>query len=630
MEKWKLLLKMIRYNKNAYKMYLYCNIFAVSLFTALLSIYQNNSFSNNSEIDGSISSNVFAPTVLMGLFLILFIPYAYTAFLKGRKQEYAVFMVLGMTESEVVANMFLECSIVSVAGGITGLIFGSGLSFIFLVFLHHIIGLRSVQWECHIETYKITVILYACAVIIILCINILRIIRSQILELFKAKYKEEKKKKGSMCKLLLGLGIFCIGILLMTIVYDFNRTYIWFFSIGFSIGGIAVIICNLDFLMRRFHKKSWKISLSFVLQNIKSWRIVTFISACLFGILIFFLGHGIVTYPNFKSNAITYSPYDLFYVTYQDINNIGMEQIEDILNRNEIHITEEKTVEVLRGMACNIINADEINEKMGRDFQVEEGEFIQLFQIDQNDGYEHDTSPLPALSVNLGDDGEMQIRLKESCVDILFNSCKSLGDFTLIISDTDFKKIKMSSREYLAENAVMINFDHWRKSEQAIEELQNVMEKSNGLTAEDQYLYRIASKLEKYTIAVQSSSVLVFFMFFVAFVFWSSANAAIYFKMKSELEEERRIFFNLYRVGILEKELQNILLKKNFFYYFVPFMIGGAFGIFYCYSVNAIYDYGIIGLICGGVIAIIICMMQMFVCWRAIQYEYHEFVRLYC
>lgn len=79
----------------------------------------------------------------------------------------------------------------------------------------------------------------------------------------------------------------------------------------------------------------------------------------------------------------------------------------------------------------------------------------------------------------------------------------------------------------------------------------------------------------------------------------------------------------------MEKELQNILLKKNFFYYFVPFMIGGAFGIFYCYSVNAIYDYGIIGLICGGVIAIIICMMQMFVFWRAIQYEYHEFVRLY-
>lgn len=624
MKKLKLILKMIRYNKNAYKMYLYCNTFAVALFTALLSIYYNDSFTNNNKIDSSISSNVFAPTVLMGLFLILFIPYAYTAFLKGRKEEYAVFIVLGMTESEVIMNMFLECLIISIVGGFSGIVIGSGFSYVFLVFLDYIIGLHSVQWEYHIATYKITAALYVCVVIIILFINVLQIVKTEILELFKAKYKEEKRKKGSENKLLLGLGILCIGILLMMLGYDFNHTYVYFFWIGVSISGIALLICNFDILMDRFYKKSWKISLALVLQNIKSWRVVTFISVCLFGMLIFFLGSCIVAYPNSKNNAITYSPYDLFYIKYQDVNNIGRAQIEEILNKNEIFITEEKTVEVLRSATCNIINADEINEKLGQNYQMEEGEFIQLFQVEPNDGYEHDLYPLQSLSVDLKDNGDMQLKLKESSIRILFNSCKSLGDFTLIINDKDFNIIKMSSREYLAENAVMINFDNWRKSGPAIEELQNVMEKSNGLTSEEQYLYRLSSKIEEYTIAMQSSSVLVFFMSFVAFVFWCSINVAIYFKIKSELDEEKKFFINLYRVGILEKEIQNIILKKNFFYYFIPFIIGGTLGIFYCYSVNAIYDYGTIGLICGGMVTMIICIMQLLVFWRIIQNECNE------
>jgi len=624
MEKIKLLLKIIRYNKNAYKMYLYCTIFAVALFTALLSIYHNNSFTYNSRIDSRISSNVFAPTVLMGVFLILFLPYAYTAFLKGRKQEYAVFMVLGMTEPEVITNMFLECFIVSLAGGIMGIIIGSGLSFVFLVFLHYIIGLRLVQWELHLETYKIVAALYVCTVIIILCMNILQIIKAEISELFKAKYKEENRKKGVKYKLVSGVLILCIGILSMMLVYDFKHSYIWLISMGVCITGIAIIICNFDVLAGKFCKKGWKISVALVMQNIKSWRIVTFISTCLFGILILFLGYCIVTYPYSQNNAESCSPYDLFYVKYQGINSIEMQQIEDIFNKYGISITGEKTVEVLRSVACNIINADEINEKSGQDYQVEEGEFIQLFQVDLRDGYEHDISPLQTLSVDLKDMGEMRLRLQESRMGILFNSCKSLGDITLIVNDRDFQKIKMSSCEYLDENAVMINVDNWRKSQPAIEELQKIMEKSNGLSAEDQYLYSLSSKIEEYTIARQSTVVLVFFMFFVAFAFWGSANIAIYFKMKSELPEEKNIFFNLYRVGILDKEIWNIILKKNFFYYFVPFIAGGAFGMFYCYTLNAIYDYGFKSLICGGVAVVIFCIMQLFVFSRVIQNEYLE------
>lgn len=84
---------------------------------------------HNIQIDGMITGNSYAPTVLAGLFMLLFIPYAYGAFLKKRKQEYALFLTLGMTQKEVILNMSAECLILSLSAGITGLLCGTGLSF---------------------------------------------------------------------------------------------------------------------------------------------------------------------------------------------------------------------------------------------------------------------------------------------------------------------------------------------------------------------------------------------------------------------------------------------------------------------------------------------------------------------
>lgn len=624
MEKFKLLLKMLSYNKNNYKMYLYCNIFAVALFTAFLSVYHNESFMSNYKIDSSISSNVFAPTILMGLFMVSFLPYAYTTFLKGRKQEYAVFMVLGMTESEVLVNMFLECLIVSAAGAGIGLVAGSVLSFIFFIVLRDRIGLQSVQWEYHVQAYEITVILYVCVVVIILFIHSIQFLKTEILDLFKARFKEENRKRGSGVRLMLGVGILFLGIFCMLAGYDFHRTYIWFLSIGISMAGMMFIIFNFDFVIKRCAKREWKISISFVLQNMKSWRIAVFISAFLCWMLIFFLGHCMVTYPNFTNNAVTYSPYDLFYVKYPGINQMDVGQIEDILNKNGIALTGLEEVEILRSGACNIINAREISEKTGHSYQVEAGKFIQLFQADLNDGYEHDIRPMQTLLFDLKGNQKMQLRLKESSVRVLFNSCNSLSDITLILNDKDFEKIKRFSQEYFTEYAVMIRFDHWINSAPAIEELQAMMEKSNGLLQEDQNLYHLSSKVEKYTIAKQSAGVLNFFMFFVAIVFWGAANATIYFKIKSELNEEKRQVYKLFRIGILETEIRNIILKKNVFYYFISFLTGGSMGVFYSFCVNEIYRYGKTGLLYGGLVTAILFIVQLLVFWFVSKKEYQE------
>lgn len=148
------------------------------------------------------------------------------------------------------------------------------------------------------------------------------------------------------------------------------------------------------------------------------------------------------------------------------------------------------------------------------------------------------------------------------------------------------------------------------------------MRQSNGLSVEDQFSNRLASKIEAYTTARQSSDVLLFFLFFVDMMFFGAADVSIYFKIQSELKEETHTVLKLYRIGITDKELWKILRRKNSCYYMLPLMFGILSGVYYSYCVNALYGYGTIGFICGSLVAVITFVIQIFVIWLTTKNEY--------
>ncbi|NBH13103.1 ABC transporter permease [Lachnospiraceae bacterium] len=617
----KILFKMIRYNHKSYKLYMYCNTFTMTLLFAFLSICSNDSFMHSYYIDSKISYNILAPAALICLFTILFLPYAYKAFLKGRKQEYSILMTLGMTEREVIANMFLECLTVSSIGCIAGLICGSGLAALFFLFLRYTIGLTTIQWEFHISAYLAALILYTGVIIIILFINILEFIKANLAELMSAKQKEERKKRGTMPRLIIGCGTLFLSFFIMLSVYSSGKTNLSLLSMGTAIIGIALTVSNFDSVMPKNIKRNWKISISFLMQHQKSWKTVTFLSASLFGLLIFFSGLSITLYSNSLSNAMTYSPYDLFYVQDHISNRISSRKLEHILNNNGVSVSSRKKVEMLRNGAFNIISAKELHKKLGTNYQPVEGSYIQLFQEDLNDGYEHSLTPLGTLKIPLKNNQELPLQFQEQKIEILFNPCKSLADITIIVNDKDFQNIKKLAQGFIPQNAIMINLDNWKISGTAIRDLQNSMAELNNFSEEDQYVSSLSSKIQAYTAEKQASEVLTFWIFFVDLMFFAAADIMICFKIKSELKEETRMIFSLYRIGITAKEQWNILLKKNFCYFLPSLLLGIIFGIFYNYNVNNVYHYGHLGWVCAGIVSVIVLILQILITISVTKHE---------
>ena len=104
------------------------------------------------------------------------------------------------------------------------------------------IGLRSMKWTLHLGAYVSVGKVYALVVIIILLLNIVRFLHAEILELFNARYKEEKGKKGSNIFLLLGILLIIVAVIVMLYAYNFEKTYIWFISTGIIITGIGIML----------------------------------------------------------------------------------------------------------------------------------------------------------------------------------------------------------------------------------------------------------------------------------------------------------------------------------------------------------------------------------------------------
>ena len=280
-----------------------------------------------------------------------------------------------------------------------------------------------------------------------------------------------------------------------------------------------------------------------------------------------------------------------------------------------------KKVEMLRNGAFNIISAKELHKKLGTNYQPVEGSYIQLFQEDLNDGYEHSLTPLGTLKIPLKNNQELPLQFQEQKIEILFNPCKSLADITIIVNDKDFQNIKKLAQGFIPQNAIMINLDNWKISGTAIRDLQNSMAELNNFSEEDQYVSSLSSKIQAYTAEKQASEVLTFWIFFVDLMFFAAADIMICFKIKSELKEETRMIFSLYRIGITAKEQWNILLKKNFCYFLPSLLLGIIFGIFYNYNVNNVYHYGHLGWVCAGIVSIIVLILQILITISVTKHE---------
>ena len=547
--------KMLKVGFHKYRLYFLCNLSAAALFCCFAVISTNRTFMNGSIVNSSISNNIYLPFFLSAVFLIFFLPVSCQAFLASRKQEYGVMFSLGMSRKEAFENLLFENVLISVLALAIALVAGTVLSFLFFAVIIYAIDVHGVQWQFCPEAYKLTAVLYTVVVAVSFILNAGRLMLDKIGTLMKAQYRAEK------------------------------------------IGKIGTILCRLAPNYMTFHL----VGLSFVRRHKKEWGLRYLLASLMIAVSVTLAGICLTLYPAFLQDAKSYSPYDMVYSEIYGMNQVPLQDVIHILEKNGVAVEQIIRLPYIRDDVFNYFPVTEINRDFGCDYQIQEGQFLNLFQYDLEDGYEHNIQPVSAVTIS----GDRKLRSVGTDVKILFNQNPTFADKTLIINDSDFAKLRADTPGG-AGIANLFQFQNWEDSYAGVSGVKEYLYENNPLDENEQLYYEISSKVEKYQDAEKSGEFLLFLMAFVIGLIIMTAFLLIHSCIQTEKEENSRAVCSLRLLGMTDKEIVKCLCYKNFLRFIPPAVVGTILSFMPSYYLNESYGMGTNGILAGIVFGVIL------------------------
>ena len=549
--------KMLKVGFHKYRLYFLCNLSAAALFCCFAVISTNRTFMNGSIVNSSISNNIYLPFFLSAVFLIFFLPVSCQAFLASRKQEYGVMFSLGMSRKEAFENLLFENVLISVLALAIALVAGTVLSFLFFAVIIYAIDVHGVQWQFCPEAYKLTAVLYTVVVAVSFILNAGRLMLDKIGTLMKAQYRAEK------------------------------------------IGKIGTILCRLAPNYMTFHL----VGLSFVRRHKKEWGLRYLLASLMIAVSVTLAGICLTLYPAFLQDAKSYSPYDMVYSEIYGMNQVPLQDVIHILEKNGVAVEQIIRLPYIRDDVFNYFPVTEINRDFGCDYQIQEGQFLNLFQYDLEDGYEHNIQPVSAVTIS----GDRKLRSVGTDVKILFNQNPTFADKTLIINDSDFAKLRADTPGG-AGIANLFQFRNWEDSYAGVSGVKEYLHENNPLDENEQLYYEISSKVEKYQDAEKSGEFLLFLMAFVIGLIIMAAFLLIHSCIQTEKEENSRAVCSLRLLGMTDKEIVKCLCYKNFLRFIPPAVVGTILSFMPSYYLNESYGMGTNGILAGIVFGVILAI----------------------
>lgn len=532
--------KMLQHNLHVFSVFIGGNLLSVALLLTFASLYTNRTFMNETIVDPMISSNIIFSGALVLSFFVVMIFVSERVFWKERQREYAVMTVLGMSTKEAVMciiheNVFAAACLIPAA-----FVMGTVLSFCFYAVIRYAIGLEGIRWLDNGKGYAVTITLYVILSLTAIVINAVIYTKEKLI----LQLKEAENERD----------------------------------------------CLLSKVIRVRYPGLWNHLLpkiAFVRLHQRLWNVRYVIECVLISGMMFLIGVCVSMYPSFLDNVAVYSPYDMLYTEINGVNQAEQEEIVRILNENNVDITEYRQFEFVRNDVFNFAAVSGVNAIFGCDYEVNDGECINLFQFDERDGYEHDMTPVSVVNVSdrtasrnaKGLSDELILTSTGNDVNILWNPNQAFADRTLIVSDSDFDRIK-KFKDCRVGKANIYRFSDWRNSAKAVEQVEQYLQQRNGLEWEEQYNYRISSRIKQYERARQSGRFLIFVMSFVVLVLLLASLSISFLGLSSERNEHMKIEEGMYGIGATRECIAEYKVFRNRVRYLFPVIAGEVIGLF--------------------------------------------------
>ncbi|WP_317311248.1 ABC transporter permease [Clostridium thermobutyricum] len=664
--------KNFKYNLNKFISYFFVNALVIGMLFMYGSLLFNSVV--NKELKGtSLIETLNIALMALIIFAIVFITYTNISFLKNRDKEFGMYLTLGMTRKDLIKIVIFENLSVMILALLVGTLGGAIFGRLFYMALSKILDYINIPYELNIESFVLSAGVFILIFIGNMIFNIIYMNRVSIMSNLKASRNKEVGKSnlmiGSISLILFIIALLLLPQTLLRKLFNGNSVIIGilvFMTIVlpyFIIGSIITVFNKVIQKYTKFYNNEILI-LSNLSHRFKNYKNILYMLSILIAGAIYFSGTTYAMYSTSKELIDKDNPFDVAFVEKDGFNEVEESELKTLLNKKNIGIKNYSTLEFLEyalfkeengkymyySDSTQIISESNYNRHMKENIDVEKGAGIYISVYNEKIITEDFGVILAALSREELDElsysmeeylskeelesiiGREKLysiekeKLKEvrgvNFTNIIYNTNVSSGK-AIIVDDDEYESLKKANIK--SGNMHLLNI----KNEKEIGNiLDDYLLKKNNIKKEDwnngkQILsfeeevirgYKPIYKQELIEDSIKYNGMMFFTTIFIGLLFIFANGIVLYYKVLSEIDEERERVKLLRRIGIENKKLRKIISKEMAITFYVPIIIGGGIACYYIYVLFS--NHYIVGVVMKNVFEVLIAaiIIQTIIC----------------
>ncbi len=581
--------KNIRGNFRHYFVYFISMFISVVIFYIFASLQYSTEIMNAIESSNSMKSTFFIASIVLILFVSVFILYSNQFFSRKRKKEVGLYALLGLPKRTIGRLLFYENLLIGLIVLALAIGAGSLLSKLFTMILARLLGISvdigmSISFPAVIST-----IIVFMMIILITSVQAYRLIyRFRLIELFRAEQEGEREPRASI------LSAFA-AILILSISYGFGLrefanneqilTNLGVMSVGIIAGtgllfsSLIIFVLRLAKRRKRYYYKGLNLVITSNLVyrmkgNARTFGIISILSAlalCAFSF-------GLSTYHTYEHSTRLIAPFSYMFVSQDEAFN---KQVDHLIRSDMAHpVAEQVTIPVIHlnghSSSDEIISKKQMasNERPIKVTSVSgynrAAEALSIPRLDVTEPgraiairpmyTEHEWSDYDGETITLElPSRPLTLAFTDMTIERIVNW--SYPDIMVVVADETYRAIERQSPsvDYIG---------------YTVEGQKTTRATSNALAAMATPESKLTSYYAEYRVGIESAALNVFILGFLGLVFLLATGSVLYFKQLTEAAGDQARYDVLRRIGVSNNEISGSIFKQNAMIFMLPLLVG--------------------------------------------------------
>ncbi|MEK4435564.1 ABC transporter permease [Paenibacillus sp. FSL K6-2862] len=640
-------------NKRIYLAHFLSSTFSVMIFFtyALLLFHPDlkDGLKGSSETVTMLANQGFMiAEIIIFIFSFLFLLYSVGSFLKTRKKEFGIFLIIGMTRKQMNRLLFMEnmcIGIAAIAAGVgLGMIFGK----LILLICGSLLAVEnSLRFYFPLKAIALTAVAFLILFAVIALSSSLLIRKGTLIDLVKSEEKPKPEPKAS--RLLAFLSVLLIGG-----GYAGVFTFVWVtYSFPLLLGSVIMVIAGTYLLFtqlsvyviralkrnqRLFFRKTNVLFLSELTYRMKDNAVMFFmvsvISASAFtgiGTMLAIADPGLSSMTN---------PYAFTYTNSWDTPEAegDISQIEETLVDHEVPYVKGSYTQLYENnTGSNIIKLSEYNhlaKALGyeeRTLDTENGAFMTPSNLtarkELRKQVEQGFSPTQVdLEV---ENYHQQVQLSPPATEIVIPVDFKVDIY--VISDELFEKMKRAynefldlSEDYYSNKMTQFVVEDWMGTRAFAPELVNSIQDQPRTKG----YFMFSALVVDWLNSKQTNGIILILSGLIGIVFFTFAASFTYFRLYADLERDEAQYRMIGKMGLSRPELRKIVTQQLLLMFFLPLLIALIHSSVAFVALQQLVDFSVMGysLRIFFVFATMQILFFALVRWRYLRHMYSKLI----